>query len=278
MSANETAGTSIAISDRGFAYGDGLFETILIHGHQPILFEEHMARLQAGADRLRIPLDRPALDADIAGLMPLPEQGVLKIVVTRGSGGRGYRPAENMTPTRALTLHSLPDYRDNQPEQGIAVFICKQRLAIQPALAGLKHLNRLEQVLASMEWPDDSVMEGLMLDMDGNVIEGTRSNLFWTEGGRLLTPALDRCGVDGIMRQYLIRQLPNVEIIDHTPLDRVMVADQVFVCNSVFGIWPVTSVYENGREIPVGNDGTTTDFITLARQAVADLLASQDDD
>jgi len=180
------------------------------------------------------------LEQEITQLSPeFPDQGVLKIIVTRGTGGRGYAPGNISEPSRILSLHAMPDYGNNNPAQGISVFVCRQRLAQQPGLAGIKHLNRLEQVLASLEWPDATCMEGLMLDTADNVIEGTRSNLFWSEAGRLLTPSLANCGVTGIMRNYLMEKIGSVTEITDCTLARICAADEVFFCNSIFGIWPV---------------------------------------
>jgi len=273
MTVNGTPQDTIAITDRGLAYGDGLFETILVHGGKPVLLNEHLNRLQSGASRLKISLDRGRLLDEIDDL-DLPDSGVLKIVLTRGSGGRGYRPGQVGESSRILSIHPAPDYGADRPDQGISVFVCQQRLANQPALAGMKHLNRLEQVLASLEWPDAPVMEGLMLDMQNNVIEGTRSNLFWAEGDKLLTPAVDRCGVDGVFRQYLLRNLPAAREVHESPLDRVLQADQVFVCNSVFGVWPVRDVLVGGSSHAVGQSSGSTDFIALSKTAFSEALTA----
>ena len=240
MPVNGSPLETIAINDRGLAYGDGLFETIRLHRHQPVLLDRHLDRLASGAERLGIACKRDKLEQEISQLSPeFPDQGVLKIIVTRGTGGRGYVPGNISEPSRILSLHAMPDYGDNDPVHGIGVFVCRQRLAQQPALAGIKHLNRLEQVLASLEWPDASFMEGLMLDTADNVIEGTRSNLFWAESGQLLTPSLANCGVTGIMRNYLMEKIGNVTEIAVCNLARLCAADEVFFCNSIFGIWPV---------------------------------------
>ena len=267
---------AIAPDDRGLAYGDGLFETIRIHRHRLLLPDLHLDRLARGAEHLRIAYDRNQLAQDVQSLGDrFPEWGVLKILLTRGSGGRGYRPAPDNRPRCILTLHPLPDYGDSRPEEGVEVFVCRQRLALQPALAGLKHLNRLEQVLASLEWPDDSLREGLMLDMEDNVIEGTRSNLFWAEGGTLHTPALDRCGVDGVMRQHLMHELGHVQQTRPSPLAKILGADEVFLCNSVFGVWPVTAVHHDGRVTIAGSpeNGKYTALAKLAFERLLDMTA-----
>lgn len=241
---------TITISDRGLAYGDGVFETIRISNHKPVLLDRHLERLLLGTRRLKISLERALLEQDVAQLIPkLPAQGILKIIVTRGSGGRGYMPVGITVPTRIVSLHELPDYSAIQPSIGIDVFVCQQRLAIQPALAGIKHLNRLEQVLASLEWPDDGFMEGLMLDTLDHVIEGTRSNVFWAESGQLMTPALSQAGVAGTLRNYIMEVLGIVSEVEECNLDRLCHAEEVFFCNSINGIWPVNTLVFGDKRV-----------------------------
>ena len=277
MSVNGSDQDTIAINDRGFAYGDGVFETILIHGHQPVLFNAHLDRLERGAERLKISLNRKLLEQEISDrYVDLPVQGVLKIIVSRGLGGRGYRPANNNDTTRALSFHPMPDYGDQPVETGVDVFVCQQRLAIQPSLAGIKHLNRLEQVLASQEWPEGDFMEGIMLDMNDNVIEGTRSNIFWVESGQLYTPSLDRCGVAGIMRNYLSEHIDGVLETGDCSLTRLLKANEVFLCNSVFGVWPVKSILSDGVVSLFGGEPDNRVFFHRAHNLFTELLKNPD--
>ncbi len=250
MPVNGEPQDTITISDRGLAYGDGVFETIRISNHKPVLLDRHLERLLLGTRRLKISLERTLLDQHVAQLIPkLPAQGILKIIVTRGSGGRGYMPTGITVPTRIFSLHELPDYSATQPSIGIDVFVCQQRLAMQPALAGIKHLNRLEQVLASLEWPDDGFMEGLMLDTSDHVIEGTRSNVFWAESGQLMTPALSQAGVAGTLRNYIMEVLGIVSEVEECTLDRLCHAEEVFFCNSINGIWPVNTLVSRDKRV-----------------------------
>ncbi len=234
---------SLPLDDRGLAYGDGLFETILLHHARPVFLQRHLNRLTLGCERLGITLDLKRLEQEIADYShSFTTRGVLKIIVTRGSGGRGYRVSPGMGARHILSLHPLP--APAHGPDGIATFLCRQRLARQPSLAGIKHLNRLEQVLASLEWPADALVhEGLMLDTEGLVIEGTRSNLFLVEQGRLLTPSLDLCGVNGIMREVLLESFGAEAEISGITLERLLAATEVFVCNSVFGVWPVVRLH-----------------------------------
>ncbi len=228
----------ISARDRGLAYGDGLFETIRVLSGQAVLLDAHFSRLLRGCDVLGIASAglTESLQQDLAGLaLNTVNDGVLKIIVTRGSGGRGYRPPATGTCRRVM---SLQPYTPNATAavEGISVMVCRNRLGMNPSLAGVKHLNRLEQVLASAEL-SAGMEEGLMLDSNDRVIEGTRSNLFLYGDGQWMTPKLDQCGVAGVMREFLLNR-QEVKEVDVT-LERLAEASEIFVCNSVFGIYPV---------------------------------------
>jgi 4-amino-4-deoxychorismate lyase len=243
---NGVAVDCVDASDRGLLYGDGLFETIAVRNGRVFCWSRHMARLLAGCERLGIPaVDTVELAHEADELLAGTGHGVLKIIVTRGSGGRGYRVPETVVPRRILQLHPWPDFPPAAPETGVAVRLCKTRLCHNPLLAGIKHLNRLEQVLARREWDDHRIGEGLLLDVDGRLVEGTMSNLFLVRGESLLTPDLRRCGVAGIMRSVILeqaeQQLLTAEIRALDTAD-LLAADEVFLCNSLIGIWPVISI------------------------------------
>lgn len=231
---------AVPVTDRGLAYGDGLFETIRVCGGRPQFLPLHLQRLRDGCARLRIELNDLALAAEIAQLLRGRGDGVLKLIVTRAASGRGYQPGRGDA-NRLLLFHEGLPKADAEP--GIRVRVCRQRLAEQPVLAGLKHLNRLEQVLARAEWSDPAVAEGLMLDQRDRLVEATASNVFLVRGGRLLTPRLHRCGVAGIVRRVVMERLApgRVEACDLT-LGDVHAADEIFLTNSLFGIRPVLQV------------------------------------
>nr|WP_218576293.1 aminodeoxychorismate lyase [Pseudomonas sp. SLFW] len=233
---------ALSVKDRGLAYGDGLFETILVKAGQPLLFERHLERLARGGKRLAMTLDLPLIERECLAFAAQMNEGVMKLIVTRGEGLRGYAPTSGGQPRRLLQSSALPAYPAAHAEHGIRLFPCRTRLAEQPLLAGLKHLNRLEQVLARAEWNDAEHAEGLMRDTSGRVVEAVYSNLFMIKGGVLLTPDLTRCGVAGVMRAELLalaeqNNLP-ARALDLS-LSDLQKADEVFVCNSVYGIWPV---------------------------------------
>ncbi len=240
--------SSIAADDRGLAYGDGLFETIKLERGRPVFFEWHMQRLQRGCNRLRIACDYAAIRDDLNRLLTCSNasSGIIKIIVTRQQSGRGYKADFSAGSHRLVSLQMVDNDNAVQQQRGVAVRLCDTRLSINPLLAGLKHLSRLENVLARSEWTEGDVAEGLMLDTDGRLVEGTMSNLFLVCGEKLLTPSLHRCGVEGVTRQVIIeRLLPSMgvrcDIADLT-IDDIYRADELFLCNSLIGIWPVTAL------------------------------------
>jgi len=228
--------TALDTSDRGLAYGDGLFETALVHDGLVAWWPAHLARLSEGAVRLRIPMpDVGWLTSQVATFVArAPARAVLKLVLTRGVGGRGYAPPEAVEPTLVLSLHAAP-----APwTMPLVLRWCDTRLAIQPALAGLKHLNRLEQVLARSEWRDPAIHEGLMLDTDGQLGCATAANVFALRDGRWLTPPVNRRGVAGVARAWVLANEPGAAQAELSATD-VATADALFLCNAVRGILPV---------------------------------------
>jgi 4-amino-4-deoxychorismate lyase len=232
--------------DRGLAYGDGLFETMAAADGVIAHLALHLDRLAAGCDRLAIPCpSRSAIESDIARLVPTKGRAVVKLIVTRGSGARGYAPPVESKSTRIVSVSPWPSYPDRLYRDGIRVRVCSLRLGTNPALAGLKHLCRLEYVLALAELRDVDVQQGLLLDARDLVVGGTSSNVFIVRAERLLTPVLTRCGVEGVMRRIVIAAAHglglHVEECELT-LPEVLAADEVLMTNAVFGIWPVTTL------------------------------------
>lgn len=232
--------------DRGLHYGDGLFETLRVVNGRPQLWQRHMARLQQGCRRLGLPEpDLSALRRECLQVCAEQGNGVLKILLSRGPGGRGYAPPPDVQLTRVVVSYNAPAYAQNLHTRGVHVRLCQTRLSRQPALAGIKHLNRLEQVLARREWHDAECMEGLMCDTEGFLVEGTMSNVFLVSQGRVLTPDLSHCGVAGVMRSLLLELLEEnaipVQIAQLTVKD-LFAADEMFLSNSVIGLWPVHRV------------------------------------
>lgn len=230
--------------DRGLAYGDGLFESIRFVGAVAPLWSRHMQRLSESCARLRIPapdvaqLWREALQ--VTRNMP---QAVVRITVTRGIGERGYALPAAPQPMRMVVAFAPPQVADTAYVQGVRMRVCDIRLAEQPLLAGMKHLNRLEQVLARAEWNDPAIAEGVLCDNHGRVISATMANLFAVVDDVLLTPALNRCGVAGVARAEVLAAYPQAQVGELT-LDALRGASEVFLSSSVRGILPVQSLDE----------------------------------
>lgn len=243
---------TLDITDRGLHYGDGLFETIEIKQQKPVFLAQHLARLKTGCQRLKIPYpDEKLLLDEITQVSKSASQAVVKIILTRGSGGRGYRQPDSIHSTRLLALYPFPNYPDSYQAQGINACFCELRLGLNPALAGLKHNNRLEQVLARAEWRDE-FQEGLMLNLNEHVIEGTMSNLFVIKKQKIYTPEISQSGIKGIIRQVIIdlaKQSNRPVQETHLSADFVLQADELFVCNSVIGIWPIKSLVNKSYSI-----------------------------
>jgi 4-amino-4-deoxychorismate lyase len=233
---------SVSALDRGLSYGDGVFETIRFERGKAPLWIRHMQRLAVGCERLRIPAPNPELlwleACQAVGQLP---QAVVRITLTRGLGERGYALPSVTSPTRIVAAFPMPVVPAALYVDGIRLYRCRTTLADQPLLAGIKHLNRLEQVLARAEWNDPAIGEGLVCDSRGNVISATAANVFAAVDGALFTPALDRCGVAGVARAALLEAFPNCQVRELS-LDEALGATELFLSSSIRGILPVQAV------------------------------------
>ncbi len=238
---------TISVDDRGLLYGDGVFRTMLLRNGKLLQWSRHYAKLLKDCLTLNLPCPTQALlQQELDLLIRNAQDGAVKIIVTRGRAQRGYAPAPHPVVTRILSINPLPVYPEAYSKFGVRLHLCQLHLAHQPRLAGAKHLNRLENVLAASEWDSPEIAEGLLLDACGNVIEGVRSNLFMVKDGELVTPDLSQCGVAGVTRERLINwavargmrcRITNVSLPD------LLKADEIFLVNTVIGLWPV-------REMP----------------------------
>ncbi|HSB96255.1 MAG TPA: aminodeoxychorismate lyase [Spongiibacteraceae bacterium] len=242
---NGRSTSAVPVVDRGLAYGDGLFETIkVVDGHAQFL-TEHLARLSRDCRRLAMQLDLASLRTEIARISATADEGILKLIITRGATMRGYQASPSASAQRLLIFfpqHFPP--LDALPS-GVQVRLCRQRLAEQPSLAGMKHLNRLEQVMARGEWSDPAIAEGLMMDRCSRLIEGVASNLFLVRTGTVYTPCLHRCGVAGVIRDLVLNKMaPDCAPVLEADLilDDLYAADEVFLSNSLIGIMPVLKI------------------------------------
>lgn len=243
---------TVPVTDRGLAYGDGLFETCrIVEGSIP-LFDLHWQRLSLGARRLALPLpfDRDSLLSSL--LQTVPETGLAKLIVTRGSGGRGYCPPEKANVCWVIQGMALPETPLALYQKGVKVRRCQLELSAQPILAGLKHLNRLEQVLARSEWQDPDIFDGLLFDQQGNLIESTVCNVFLLHNKQWITPTLDQCGVAGVMRatiQDICDQEGLTCIEQQITSELLLQSEALFLCNSVRGILPVRCWTDAGGDV-----------------------------
>lgn len=232
----------LEILDRGLQYGDGLFETIRIQRGRPCQWRRHLDRLLSGAGRLGIePPDPGLLLAEALAVARDIEDGVLKLILTRGAGGRGYRPPMSTAPSRLLMSFVRPPDQASAWRDGIALRLCRTPASVSPALAGIKHLNRLDSVLARREWQDHSIAEGLMLDPDGWLVGGTMTNVFLWDGRRLATPCIDRSGVAGTVRALVAAMASDFGIQcaeSRLSRTRLETAPAIFLTNSIVGVWP----------------------------------------
>ena len=252
------AQAEVDAADRGLHYGDGLFETLAVVDGRIRHWAQHRDRLESGCRRLGLECpDASLLEREVLQLSDGCARRVVKIIVTRGTGTRGYRPPRPARSRRILLASDWPRHPQQWAREGVRVRLCQMRLGHNPSLAGIKHCNRLEQVLARSEW-DDEFEEGLMLDERGHVIEGTMSNLFLVQDGALTTPDLSRCGVAGVMRQVVLDQAPRLGIpaaVAEVGLEQVRQAEGLLLCNSIIGIWPVRTFEERQYPVPELLDG-----------------------
>lgn len=234
----------IPVTDRGIQYGDGAFTTIRVYRGKPCWLDEHLLRLQEAANRLKL-LDfvREKLITEVESVAAFPGVGIIKVILTRGDGIRGYSPI-GASGRRIVTAYpplasNAADYRN-----GITVRFCDLRLSAQPLLAGLKHLNRLEQVMARSEWQDNQILEGIICDEHDQIIAATSANIFARFGQQLRTPVLDRCGVAGVCRDRILQSPPLGFSVAVTAIARaeLLTADELFITNCARGVVPISKV------------------------------------
>lgn len=258
---------TISIFDRGFQYGDGLFETVAVVRGVPLFWEEHLRRMAAGAAVLGIPMpdtDAWTNDARLAG-DAYEQRAVLKLMLTRGVGGRGYARTLPQLPTRIAYTVRWPQYPASHWERGIDTVTCHTAQLGGTSFATVKSLNRLNQVLARAELPED-VPEGLLIDTQGILREGTFTNVMWMSGGRAQTPGLTDTGIAGVMRGAIVTWLSDRSIscdaVDVAP-QTLLESEECFVCNSLIGVWPVRSL--DGRALKAAPGAVTGDLLAWIR-------------
>ena len=266
---------SLPIGDRGVQYGDGLFETVAIRKGEPRLWTLHSERLARGCKLLSITMPSEEELADgIAHAIQSSDvpaaYGIVKIIVTAGVSQRGYGRIASNTPTVLFGAFASAPPPASYYRDGIETALCRTRLAVRSPTAGLKTLNRIEQVLARSELTDKKFFEGLTMDADDHVICGTMSNVFFVTGQAISTPPVDDCGVAGVMRAHVLSSLADVGrsvSLEKTKLSELERVDEVFVSNSQFGVIPVAKC----NEMHWGVGHVTRDVMsTMARAGIAE--------
>ena len=256
--------------DRGFSYGDGVFRTIKMQGGLPECWPQHYQKLVADCAAINIVCpSAELLMSDLSQLFLADAENVdlhavAKIIITRGEGNRGYTPPAITAPMRVVTKSAMPTYPEERFEQGVNLMVCETRLAAQSKLAGVKTLNRLENVLARMEWASVEFADGIMLDIQDNVIECTAANIFARFGDTLITPSLASCGIAGITRQRIIELAPMLKLktsVESFDLKKLCSADEVIICSSLYGAWQVNRVQQR----VIKTDGLATNIRAALR-------------
>ena len=240
---NGELSNQVPATDRGLQFGDGLFETIAVMGGQPRFWQGHMDRLSAGCERLGLPVTPQAvLLRELKTVSAGNSSCLVRIIVTRGGSGLDFAPGHPAAANRIVSSHPWPMQEKDFATLGIRARVCDLRLGIQPVLGGIRHLNRLEQVMARAEWEDSNIQESILLDREDHIISGVSSNIFLVYSGRLLTPRLDRCGVRGVMRGAILNAFRPLCEQRRLLLDMLPEAEEIFICDSVNGVLPVTRV------------------------------------
>ncbi|MGH1487407.1 MAG: aminodeoxychorismate lyase [Cellvibrionaceae bacterium] len=245
----------ISVADRGLAYGDGLFETLMVVNGEMPLWSYHHARLLKGLVALQINLESQRLRNDIDQLLALvssatSELHLLKIMVTRGEGGRGYQPSDAEA---NLILSLYPLELDVGKSDGVSVHICQQRLPSGVSWAGLKTLNQLPYVLAAGERENTDYGEGILLSAQDNIVEATARNVFIVNNEKVYTPLLDQNGVAGVMREVIIDKIApqlGIECVETAiTVDDFLEAEEIFLTNSITGVWPVIKIEQKSVKV-----------------------------
>ena len=245
---NGKPATEVSVLDRGLQFGEGVFETIACISGRPRFLPLHLERLEFGCERLGIqPPASDEISDEILGLVSGVERAIVKLLVTGGEAvARGYARSGSERATRITVRYPWPHEDPAQLHDGVMTRTLSMRLGENPRLAGLKHCNRLEQVLARAELASDPhLAEGLLFSSSGNLISGTMTNVFLVREAVLLTPRIDLCGVAGVMRRVVLREARRVGIPTREcelRAENLQAADEVFLTNARIGIWPVRTV------------------------------------
>lgn len=248
----------LSVADRGLGFGDGLFETMRLAAGRIPLLEYHLDRLESGCRVLAIPVSRTLLLSSLEVFVTAvvdPEPSIIKLIVTRGSGGQGCKPPSAHSSYPSIIWQNLP-LAEAIPlsRSGVALQLCRVPIYANPYLAGIKHLNRLNYVMAALDLPENPEVQGLLVDDKRNILETLHHNLFFVKNERLMTPQLNNAGVKGVLRRLILEQLAPSCALSVTEgefsIDELLDADEVFLTNGVRGVWPVKAFAERRWPVP----------------------------
>ena len=273
MLVNGKRSQELELSDRGFNFGDGHFTTIKVIAGEPLLLPLHIARLKHACGILAINFEHwDELEATIEYQASIKQQGILKATITRGSGGSGYGTVGCSAANWYLQFRPIPSHYQEWREAGVELTICAYQQTVTPHFAGLKTLNRLDQVMIKQELDKRNANDGLVCSTDGFVIETSMANLFWVKNNVVYTPSIHRSGVDGVMRTHIIELLKSINIrvkeADYS-ITEIYSAQEVFISNAVMELVPISRIAADDIAVAVDyNYFHHVDSITAIVQAL----------
>lgn len=227
---------NIPLNDRGLAFGDGVFSTAKIINGSVAHLDKHMQRLQTACQRIAIiKINWQQLEGELIKLAKGYQRACLKVIISAGESQRGYSRVGGQGANIIITVSNFPSHYDAWEQKGISVGISSIKLGLNPLLAGLKHLNRLEQVLIRAELDALPFDDVLVTDINGDIIETNCANVFWLADGQWHTPKLDNAGVNGIIRDRILVQNPAI-IESNYPMESLDNVEAMFISNSLHGI------------------------------------------
>jgi len=240
----------VSVDDRGLAFADGLWERIAVVNGRPWWWQDHIDRLTWGCERLGLSMPgQTVLLRELQTVSAGRARSVVKVMLTRGPGAATYAQSGAAAQSRVVAAYPWPEGGERRAQFGVRARLCETRLAVQPALGGINHLNRLELVLAARETAAAGAEEGVLLDTNGHLISALDSNLFLVSGDHLLTPRMDRSGVRGILRGRIIRDFKARCELRRITLDMLNEASEAFLCDVVRGIVPVCAIGDHEFDI-----------------------------
>ncbi|NQZ79775.1 MAG: aminodeoxychorismate lyase [Colwellia sp.] len=239
----------ISITNRGLAYGDGVFTTAKVLNGKVQLLAAHLERLMDSCLKLHIALpDMDKVAIELIDVAQRFELAVLKVIITAGLGGRGYSRQGCSSSMVIITFHPFPEHYHIWQTKGVELGLSNFKLGLNPSLMGLKHLNRLEQVMIRRELDHQPEDDLLVTNISGHIVETSCANIFWLKAGQYYTPDLSESGVEGLIRNIILKNIPSTHIVK-TQISNLDNIEAMFICNSVMGIIPVRRYLNSNLDI-----------------------------